>query len=417
VKNLFLTKAAAAFALAGIALAGCTKDNIPVNPVDNYDQNKPFGFCTVSSRTSSSSTYTITGGGSYTYPVPDGAPGVVVLTSTRQDMKKTIEDAIKNSENRIIIFDGSNGDFIVSSSVKVSVSNKTLLGINGARICTEWVLSDEIKQALDEAGVPTMSNVDGGGELINGIYVKEEAEYNTRRIIIEMTGDLNEHYRKAGILTLNGCENIIIRNLKFVGPGAFDAAGNDLITSSDTKNCWVDHCEFTDGLDGNFDINKSSDFHTVSWCVFNYTDRSYMNCYSNLIGGDDSNPDGFLNTTFAFNWWGKGCHERMPMGRIGKIHVLNNYYSCIGASNGINPRLKSEFLVEGNYFDKGVSNYFSQSDATAVTWMPDNYVADAKGQPASFGPAVSVPYAYPVAAAAEVPIVVQLHAGATLFRR
>lgn len=32
----------------------------------DYDQDKPFGFCTVSSRTDASKTYDITGGGCYT---------------------------------------------------------------------------------------------------------------------------------------------------------------------------------------------------------------------------------------------------------------------------------------------------------------------------------------------------------------
>ena len=404
-------------------LTSCLSDNFDnaVNPAadlaENYDLNKPFGFCTLSSRTDAASTYDITGGGCYTYPVPEGVSGVIILTSNGQDMKGTIEAALKNSENKVIIFDGSNGDFIVSSSIKVTVSDKTLLGINHARLCTQWSLTDEIKQALNDAGVPNMSSSDGGGELVNGTFVKEEAEYFTRKIIIEMTGDETENYRKAGIFTLNNCKNIIIRNLILVGPGAFDVGGNDLISCTGTKNCWVDHCEFTDGMDGNFDITKSSDFHTVSWCTFSYTDRSYMHRNTNLIGGSDSDPVGFLNTTFAFNWWGKGCQERMPIGRIGKFHVLNNYYSSTTSGNGINPRIHSEFLIEGNYFDQGVTMYYSQRDAVAVTWSPNNYIAEATDLPSSFGTPVSVPYEYTVAPVNDVPAVVKQHAGATLFRQ
>ena len=107
-----------------------------------------------------------------------------------------------------------------------------------------------LKKALNDAGVPNMSFSDDGGELVNGTFEKEEAEYNTRKIIIEMTGDEAENYRKAGIFTLNNCKNIIIRNLKLVGPGAFDVGGNDLISCTGTKNCWVDHCEFIDGKAG-----------------------------------------------------------------------------------------------------------------------------------------------------------------------
>jgi hypothetical protein len=40
-----------------------------------------------------------------------------------------------------------------------------------------------------------MSTSGGGGTLPNGKSVSEEAEYNTRKIIIEMTGDNSESYR------------------------------------------------------------------------------------------------------------------------------------------------------------------------------------------------------------------------------
>ena len=167
-----------------------------------------------------------------------------------------------------------------------------------------------------------------GGILSNGHRVGEEAEYQTRQIIINMTNDAEEKYRSAGVLTLFRCQNIIIRNLKFVGPGSIDVGGSDLLSCRASKNCWIDHCDFTDGMDGNFDITQSSDFNTVSWCTFSYTERSYMHQNTNLIGYSDREPTGFLNTTFAFNWWGPGCVQRMPMVRVGKIHMLNNYFSC-----------------------------------------------------------------------------------------
>lgn len=382
----------------------------------DYDQNKPFGFCTRSSRTNASNTYNTTGGGCYTYPVPEGTTGVVVLKSNGQDMKNTIQNAIKSGANKVIILDGSEGDFIVSSTIAVTVSNKTLLGINNARICTKWYVTDDIKNALDAAGVPGMSTSGGGGTLPNGTSVKEEAEYNTRKIIIEMTGDKNESYRNSGILSLKGCQNIIIRNITFVGPGSIDVGGSDLISAtSGAKNCWVDHCAFQDGMDGNFDITQKSDFFTVSWCTFSYTDHSYMHQNTNLIGSSDSETTGYLNTTFAFCWWGTGCKQRMPMARVGKIHMLNNYFSSTTASNCINPRKNSEFLIDGNYFEKGVKHYYSQSDAIAVTWKSDNFIVESDNLPDSFGNTVTVPYDYTVASYSDVPTVVTENAGATLF--
>lgn len=382
----------------------------------DFDTSKPFGFCTVSSRTDASSTYDCTGGGCYTYPVPEGFTGSVkVLTSNGQDMQGTIQNAIK--QNDIVILDGSDGDFIVSKSIGITASSKTIIGINNARICTQWYLTDEIRAALDAAGVPSMSTSGNGGKLPNGVNVSEEAEYNTRRIIIEMTGDNNESYRSSGILSLNGCKNIIIRNITFVGPGSVDVGGADLISSTNSaKNIWVDHCEFMDGMDGNFDITQKSDFHTVSWCVFRYTSRSYMHQNTNLIGSSDSESTGYLNTTFAFNWWGTNCKQRMPMARVGKIHMLNNYFSSTTASNCINPRKNSEFLIEGNYFASGVKRYYKNDGATAVTWASSNYAVEnnSLGSTTSSGATVTVPYSYTVATAGDIHSEVQTNAGATL---
>ena len=387
-----------------------------VCPAQTYDLNEPFGFCTRSSRTDAASTYDMTGGGCYTYPITEGFTGnVITLKSTGQDMKGTIQNAIK--QNAVVILDGTDGDFIVSSNIGITASNKTILGINNARICTQWYVTDEIKAALDAAGVPSMSTSGGGGTLPNGKSVSEEAEYNTRRIIIEMTGDNNENYRNAGIFSLSGCKNIIIRNLTLVGPGSIDVGGADLVSSvNGAKNIWVDHCTFQDGQDGNFDITQKSDFHTVSWCIFTYSNRSYMHQNTNLIGSSDSEATGYLNTTFAFNWWSTGCKQRMPMARVGKIHMLNNYFSSTTASNCINPRKNSEFLIEGNYFDKGVKRFYKSDNAKAVTWASSNYHVEnnSLGNLDSFGTTVTVPYDYTVAPNSDVPTEVQEYAGATL---
>ena len=384
----------------------------------DYDQNKPFGFCTVASRTDASNTYNVTGGGCYTYPVTGvSSDKVITLTSTGKDMKAAITNAIKNYS--VIIFDGSKGDFIVSSIIELrDIKDRTLLGINQARLCTKWYINKEIIDSLNAAGVPTMKTSEGGGTLSNGRMVKEEAEYNTRQIIINMTGDQNETYRKAGIFVAKGCQNIIFRNLILVGPGSIDVGGSDLLSfAGGTRNCWVDHCEFIDGMDGNFDIGQKSDFNTVSWCTFSYTDRSYMHQNTNLIGNSDREATSYLNTTFAFCWWGAGCRQRMPMARVGKIHMLNNYFSSTTANNCINPRKNSEVLIEGNYFEKGVKRYYSQKDAISVTWADSNFAEEKNkmGEPASMGEAVTVPYEYTVAPSRDVPPVVRQQAGATLF--
>lgn len=380
----------------------------------DYDLQKPFGFCMVSSRTNSSSTYDVTGGGCYTYPVTGvSSDKVVTLTATGQDQKSEIYNAIIN--NDVIILDGKEGSFLVSSIMSFnSIKDKTILGINDAHLCTTWYVTQDIKDVLNAAGVPSMSTSGGGGTLPNGVSVAEQAEYQTRLILMNMSDDKTEAYRNSGIFFFKKCENLIIRNITFEGPGSIDVGGSDLVSFNATKHCWVDHCAFFDGMDGNFDITQKSDFNTVSWCIFRYTERAYMHQNTNLVGSSDSEAVGYLNTTYAFNNWSKGCKARMPMARVGKIHMLNNYYDCTGnGSNAINPRKNSEFLIEGNYFEKNVK-YYSQSGATAVTWSTTNHIEGSSSQPSNVGSTVTVPYDYTEAPVNTVPEMVKTNAGATL---
>lgn len=398
-----------------------------------FDSQAPFGFATCNSRTDANpSANNITGGGAYTYAEAlalkeAGSKKVIILTSTGSNMASAISSAISN--NDIIIFDGSAGDFILKNYVEVkSKQNKTLLGINNARLCTEWHATAEDIAALNEAGVKNMSTSSGtGGKLSNGTSVSEEAEYHTRQIMIDRYGTTNEWWRKSGIFYISGCKNLILRNITFCGPGAMDLGGADLVSIiNSTNHVWVDHCDFLDGQDGNMDITQMSDFVTVSWSTFSYTERSYMHQNTNLCGSSDSNTadDDKLNITWAYNQWGKGCQARMPMARFGRFHMLNNYFNCAGNGSAcINPRKNSEFLIEGNNFDAGVKKVYAASDATKVIWRSNNYVG--YGSAASQFSAVKddntaatslIPYTYPTdMTASQVPAEVGKHAGATLL--
>lgn len=158
----------------------------------------------------------------------------------------------------------------------------------------------------------------------------------------------------SGILNLkNGSNNVIIRNLIFEGPGAYDVDGRDNLTSDGCTNLWVDHCEFQDGVDGNFDIKGNSDNVTVSWCKFTYLKPavpggpggSNDHRFSNLVGSSDSDApvDGHYSVTFQNCYWANGCKERMPRARNAELHMLNCYYNtnvsssrALGLSGGIN---------------------------------------------------------------------------------
>lgn len=170
----------------------------------------------------------------------------------------------------------------------------------------------------------------------------------------------------TGILTLDGCRNIILRNITFMGPGAFDRDNKDNLDIRRTERVWVDHCDFQDGMDGNFDIAKGSDYITVSWCRFRYLiapwpvlkedkndDHTADHRFSNLIGSSDKDSltdEGKLRITFANCWWDEGCRNRMPFARYGLIHVYNCLYSSEVASTCLNVRFRSNFFVEGCAF-------------------------------------------------------------------
>ena len=150
-------------------------------------------------------------------------------------------------------------------------------------------------------------------------------------------GDFVTSANNSGILNIKpGSNNVIIRNLIFEGPGAYDVDGRDNLTSEAT-NIWVDHCEFQDGMDGNFDNKGASDNTTVSWCKFTYlkpaiaggSGGSNDHRFSGLVGSSSTDfpADGHYSITFKNCYWANGCKERMPRARNAEIHLLNCYYN------------------------------------------------------------------------------------------
>ena len=367
-----------------------------------YDLGKPFGWAVCTSLE----------GGCFNLNGGEGGKSIT-LKSNGGDMAKTILKALK--ENDIVVLNGSNGPFIIDKTIRVEMlKNKTLLGCNGALLTTRFKMTPEIREKLDEANVKALKTSGNGYTLSNGNRVREEAEYHVRQLLIDYLNDSKEDFRNSGILSLRGCENIIVRNIRFEGPGSVDVSGDDLLTASGTTHLWVDHCAFQDGMDANFDINSHADFITVSWCTFSYSERSYMHMNTNLVGASDNPNQGIdnLNVTYACCIWGKGCDQRMPMARWGTIHVLNCLYDCAGNSTAANARKGCEMLVEGCYFNKGVKNPFRQKDA--IAWnLKGNVFIDAfnvekEGK-------VAMPYKYTPMEASMVPEVLQGKGGAGIL--
>lgn len=219
----------------------------------------------------------------------------------------------------------------------------------------------------------------------------------------------------SGILSLKpGSNNIIIRNLIFEGPGAYDVDGHDNLTSEAT-NIWVDHCEFQDGMDGNFDNKGAADNVTISWCKFTYLKAPKAggsggaddHRFTNLVGSGKSDfpADGHYSITFKNCYWADGCRERMPRARNAELHILNCYYNtsvtsslAIGLGGGDK---NSTCYVDGSDFAKigtAFKNYISTDGGTVGIAFSNSLKA-----PADYGEAVTKPsYAYTVLPVADV---------------
>ena len=171
---------------------------------------------------------------------------------------------------------------------------------------------------------------------------------------------LQQNQKNSGILYIKNSKNLILRNLTLVGPGAYDCDGWDLLCFDGVTNTWVDHCDFQDGCDGNFDNKGNTDNITVSWCRFRYLKEpkaggsggSADHRYTNLIGSSSSDKpaDGTYNMTWAYCWWDEGCVERMTRCRNASLHFLNCYWNSSVAKCYIGPE-NADCYVEGCTFE------------------------------------------------------------------
>lgn len=205
----------------------------------------------------------------------------------------------------------------------------------------------------------------------------------------------------SGIINIKRCTNIIIRNLIFEGPGAYDTDGWDNAILDDCRNVWVDHCEFRDGVDGNLDIKNKSDYITVSYTKFNYlkparaggSGGSDDHRFSNLIGSSDgaTGDRDKLRVTFARCWWASGCKERMPRVRFGKLHIVNNYFNSSVSNKCIMAGVEANIRVESNVFENVNKPIDLMTGYTAVT-ATGNVFTNTTGNTAGSGTAFTPPY-------------------------
>lgn len=236
---------------------------------------------------------------------------------------------------------------------------------------------------------------------------------------------LQQNKDNSGILYVKRFNNLIIRNLTFVGPGAYDCDGSDLLCFENVTNAWVDHCDFQDGCDGNFDNKNGTDNVTVSWCRFRYlkapkaggSGGSDDHRFTNLLGSSSSDKpgDGTYNLTWAYCWWDNGCKERMVRCRNCELHFLNCYWNSSVANYYVGPE-NAKCYFEGCTFE-GKANTKDKIFKSYGGTNACKFVDCAGNLPSNSGSISAPGYSYTASAQAETKSAVTnatCGAGATL---
>jgi pectate lyase len=192
---------------------------------------------------------------------------------------------------------------------------------------------------------------------------------------------------------------------------------------------WFDHCDISDGTDGNLDITSGADYVTVSWSKFHYTPRTDASGndstgaaghrYSNLVGGSDTatGDAGKLNVTWHHNWWTDNVMERQPRVRFGKNHVFNNLYSATGDNYCVRAGIQAQILLENNVFTGVKSPHVfnnTTDQGTAYIAVVNNSYVNTTGTQATGGggtPFTIPPYAYAADATTNLEAAIRSDAG------
>ena len=246
-----------------------------------------------------------------------------------------------------------------------------------------------------------------------------------------------------GHLEVSGSTNVILSNLKIVGyavgdctldpdydPATGCSSGHDAITvQKNAHHIWIDHCDISDGTDGNLDITNAANYVTVSWTKFHYTPRTddqgsdstgaAGHRFSDLVGGSDSatGDAGNLNVTWHHDWWADNIVERQPRVRFGKNHLFNNLWTSTASNYCVRAGIQAQILVESSVFT-GVKNptQFNNSDdqTTAYITEKNNVFTNTSGTTATGGggtPFTTPPYSYTPDATDALQAAIQAGAG------
>jgi pectate lyase len=257
----------------------------------------------------------------------------------------------------------------------------------------------DFQNAVNQAG-PMIVQVDGSIDLATTL-ISGKAD----KTII----GLGTNATLLGDLQFQRCTNVIVRNVQSINP-----ASDGMTIQDFCERIWVDHCTFGECGDGQIDITHGSDFITVSWCQFTYTNIANLHRFSSLVGHDDANgfeDEGRLHITYHHNVWGTLVRERMPRVRFGGVHVFNTYFHAPGNNYCTLSATNAQVLLENNYYQdidepwrKETTGRINATGCVLVNCTnTDVPVAD---------PVATPPYSYWLEPAADVPGVVTTNAGA-----
>ena len=211
----------------------------------------------------------------------------------------------------------------------------------------------------------------------------------------------------SGNINISGSDkyNIIVRNISVRGKqcGSYDecrSGADGVYIGSGAHHVWFDHFDVADGQDGNFDVTRSGDFVTCSWCKFHYT-YNKEHKFSNLIAGSDDETEsrGKLNITYMFSMWGDLVGSRQPLGRFGKVHMLNNYHKNTGDMHGVGKEM--QLLAEGCTYDNPGKPAFFTMGGAHTGWKGIGNEGTAKNVNDSTGSVFKPPYSYSVMPASQ----------------
>lgn len=215
-------------------------------------------------------------------------------------------------------------------------------------------------------------------------------------------------------------QNVHVRNVKKSG-SPISNGGDAIGMESNVSNVWVDHVTLeasggeAEGYDGLFDMKDNTKYVTLSWSVLKNSERG------GLVGsGDGDSNNGPV--TYHHNHY-QNLNSRVPLLRHATAHSFNNYYNGI-VESGMNPRIGGKIKAENNYFtnaqnpigtfytdDMGYWQVSGNIFGSGVTWLTGDKLHPA-GPNVVSTTTISIPYAYSLDNAANVPAIVTSGAGA-----